>query len=65
MSEATLPGAAERATQDALDEPYCLSCRRAAWKDHNWKYIGVGGFLTGPFCSRECQFTWLLEDDDD
>lgn len=48
-------------TQAALDDPYCIQCHYAAWRDHDWKYIGVGGFLTGPFCSRHCHWAWLAE----
>ena len=40
-----------------LEKQYCEQCNRSVGDDPN--YFGVGGFLTGPFCGRSCQFAWL------
>lgn len=45
-----------------LNEGYCIQCNRAVPNhEYDWKYIGVGGFLTGPFCGESCQWEWLLD----
>jgi len=49
---------------EVRDRPYCKECRRAVPdRDYNHKFAAAGGFLAGPFCSRECYYNFLLEDD--
>jgi hypothetical protein len=46
-----------------LEKTYCEFCSRSV--GNNPRFFGVGGFLTGPFCSTGCQFAWLNEADDE
>ena len=46
-----------------LEKKYCEYCSRSVGDDP--KFFGVGGFLTGPFCSTSCQFAWLNDGGDD
>lgn len=49
-------------TEEARDRQYCIECSRSVREgEYDWKYIGVGGFLSGPFCGRACQLRWLSD----
>jgi len=47
--------------QKQLDKTYCEHCSYAVGDDP--EFFGVGGFLTGPFCTSECAWAWLNEKD--
>lgn len=55
-----------RAQNQAVQERvYCVHCDTAVrQEDYDWKYMQAGGVLEGPFCGKNCQFGWLLEDSD-
>jgi len=56
----------EQISQEALDRQYCIECNHSVDpEEYPWKFIGVGGFLTGPFCGKRCQFAWLASDTDE
>jgi len=42
------------------EKDYCEQCNHSVGEDP--KFFGVGGFLTGPFCSQECAWEWLHDD---
>lgn len=64
----TLDTALQGAQMDAIsresqDRQYCIHCSTSVReREYDWKYIGVGGFLTGPFCGRSCQLGWLADE---
>lgn len=43
------------------EKKYCKNCSHAVGDDP--KFFGIGGFLTGPFCSRDCGLDWLWSDE--
>jgi len=42
----------------------CRSCAGSIPEsdEYSWKYAQAGGCLAGPFCSRECYWTFMNED---
>ncbi len=55
----------KKQNDEVRSKSYCIVCNRSVReKDYGWKYMQAGGVLHGPFCSRECHFRELMEDDD-
>lgn len=53
-------------TREARNREYCIHCHRSVdSEEYDWKYTGIGGFLTGPFCGKDCQLADLWGDADE
>jgi len=52
----------EEANAEVRNRPYCQHCGISVRsRDYDHKYLQAGGVLTGPFCSKDCQFAWLID----
>jgi hypothetical protein len=60
-----MAGSVEEANAEVLAREDCRVCGGRADDDHAHKFIGAGGALAGPFCSRDCHYAYLLEGDDE
>jgi len=54
----------EEANAEVRAREHCQVCGDDAGDGHSWKFMSAGGVLAGPFCSRDCHFAFLMEDDD-
>lgn len=46
--------------QEVKDREQCLFCEKSVPdEEYEWKFVGAGGMIEGPFCDSECQFGWL------
>jgi len=51
----------EEANAEVRAREDCRVCGDDAGDGHAWKFMSAGGALAGPFCSRDCQFAFLME----
>lgn len=56
----------EQHNDEVRSRQYCKVCSTSVRdRDYSHKFAAAGGALTGPFCSRECYWTFLTGGTDD